>query len=284
MTDDCVDCHESGNMTYDAPSFALFHFLELPHAENPSLVVCWPATPMASHFRSDQAVCRAAIALNNIGWSLLERECYDQAHLTLKDAALAMISLVHDGEGQAQWMVEASLYAANQRLAFPRRSSPPPAALERETCPEPVRLDVDELVVVDAAPLDFVAIAVNNIAVSHFFQATAAAGSPAEQGRLLAKAVSLLRLSYSIISEAGDYAPTTIAHALQILENLSKVRRFPVPSAAVSTAPERAGAGEVRETATAETDAELAQLLVMVHSLERANAAMFGSTIFAAAA
>jgi hypothetical protein len=80
---------------------------------------------MALHFPCGQAVCRAAIAINNIGWTLLERGCYDQAHLTLKDAALSMISLIHDGEEEAQWLVEASLCAADQRLAFPRQSSIP---------------------------------------------------------------------------------------------------------------------------------------------------------------
>jgi hypothetical protein len=279
-----VDCHESGNMTYDGPPSALFHFLELPHTETPSLVVRWPATLMASHFRSDQAVCRAAIAINNIGWSLLERGCYDQAHLTLKDAALSMISLVHDGEEPAQWMVEASLYAANQRLAFPRRSSLPPATLERETCPEPVRLDVDDLVVFDDAPLDFVAIAVQNSAISYFFQATVAAESPEEKQGLLDKAKSLLRLSYSIISDNGDYAPTTLGHALHILENLHKVMRFSMPSAVASTAQGRTGAVEAHATSTSDTDAELAQLRAMMHLIQMANTAMFGSTIFAAAA
>jgi hypothetical protein len=168
-----------------------------------------------------ESVWRAAIAINNIGWSLLERECYDQAHLTLKDAALAMVALVYDGEPEARQSVEACLRAANQRLAFPHRSLPL-APLEREKFPEPLRLDVDEFIAIDAS-LEFVAIALHNSAVSYFFQSIAAAHTPDVQLILSSKSVSLLELSYSIISHVGGYAPSTFAHSLRILENLLTV-------------------------------------------------------------
>jgi hypothetical protein len=239
---------------------------------------------MASHSPYDHAVCRAAIAINNIGWSLLERGCYDQAHVTLKAAARAMISLFHDSEEESQRLAEASLRAANLRLAFPRRSSSSLApTLERQGCPRSLRLDVDELFVVDVS-LDFVAIAVHNSAVSYFFQAITEEDSPDVRGELLAKAVALLRLSYSIISDFGDCAPSTYTYALHILDSLLKVLRFLMPSAVGSAAPVRAGADEIRTSATLEMEAELLELHGMVHRLEGVNQAMFGRTIFAAAA
>jgi hypothetical protein len=232
-----------------------------------------------------QSVWRAAIAINNIGWTLLERACYDQAHQTLTDAALAMVALIYDSERETHLSVEAGLRAANKRLAFPQHSSliSPLMPLERENFPEPIRLDVDEFVEIDAS-LEFVAIAVHNAAVSNFYKAITDAQTSDAQGTLSSMSVSLLELSYSIIAEVGGYAPTTFTHALRILENLQKVMRWTAPSGIAPAVHERPGIAEIRAWAAEEWDAELTRVRKLVESLDHASRAVLGRSFYAAAA
>jgi hypothetical protein len=239
----------------------------------------------------DRTVWRAAIALNNIGWTLLDKECYDHAHQTLKDAARVMVALIHgDSSGQeTRQYVDSRLRAANQRLASTYRTacpSWPGPQRGREGCPEPLRVDVDEFVVDTLSP-DFVAIAGHNCAVSHFYQSILVASAPDAQRHHLAAAVSLLRWSYSIISEACGSAPATFAYALHILENLRTVARWFVRASGTAAAPagERPEqAGGTRALFLMELDAELSQLRALVHELEAVDVALFGRPVYAAAA
>jgi hypothetical protein len=238
------------------------------------------------HPLCDRTVWRAAIALNNIGWTLLDKECYDQAHQTLKDAAHVMVAIIHgDSSGhETRQSVESRLRAANQRLASTYSAacpSWPGPQRGREGCPEPLRVDVDEFVVDTLSP-DFVAIAGHNCAVSHFYQSMLVAHAPDAQRHHLAAAVSLLRWSYSIISEVCGSAPATLAHALHILENLRTVARWCVSASGTSAAPagERPEqAGGTRALFLLELDAELSQLRALVHELEAVDVALFGRPV-----
>jgi hypothetical protein len=240
---------------------------------------------MAGHPSCDRTVWRAAIALNNIGWTLLERACYDQAHLTLKDAARAMVALVHDGSrAETRQTIESCLHAASQRLAFPHRSlSQSLPDRELELRPLPLHLDVDEL---GCDPsLESLAIAVHNSAVSYYYVSVSADHAPEAQRSLLATAVSLLRSSYSIISEVCGSAPATFAHALPILENLRNLTRLFMRTGDASTAPGgRLGAHETLALWLFELDVELDRLRMLILALESIDRSLFGHSVFAAAA
>jgi hypothetical protein len=57
--------------------------------------------PAAYPFFTDRPACRAALCLNNLGVRLLERHCYQQALLTLRDA-LAILRFGVDNASQQQ--------------------------------------------------------------------------------------------------------------------------------------------------------------------------------------
>jgi hypothetical protein len=223
---------------------------------------------------------RAAIAINNVGCSLLERSCYEQAHQTLKDAAQAMVMLLGDVGDETQRSVASKLLAADQRLAFPCDASP--LILQGGgKFPAPLRLDVDALDLDDSPDLIVMsAITVHNSAVSCFYQSIDLSHSPDKRRSLQSKAMVLLQSSYTLIKGGGAFTPSTLIHALHILENLSRILRLS-PTSPIQEEQEPV------ETVVPESfalDAELTQLRAMVQTLESAHAHIFGRSVFAAAA
>jgi hypothetical protein len=180
------------------------------------------------HLTCHRQALRAAIAINNIGCTLLENGCYLQAHQTLRDAARAAVVLLgSDGGGPAESRasVAAKLAAADQRLAVPVRSSLQDCRDARGgKAPAPLRIAIDES---DEDP-DLVvmsAIAVHNSALSCYYQATTETDCPFEKRRrLLSKAKTLLKSSYCLVADCpSSGSQATLSCALHILENLHLV-------------------------------------------------------------
>jgi hypothetical protein len=182
------------------------------------------------HLTCQRQALRAAIAINNIGCTLLENGCYFQAHQTLRDAARAAVVLLGDGGGaaEARASVAAKLAAADQRLAVPVRSSPQGCRGARGgKAPAPLRIAIDgpdedpDLVVLSA-------IAVHNSALSCYYRATTETDCPFEKRRrLLSKAKTLLKSSYCLVADCpSSGSRATLSCALHILENLHLVVRL----------------------------------------------------------
>jgi hypothetical protein len=192
------------------------------------------------HLACHRQALRAAIAINNIGCTLLENGCYGQAHQTLRDAARAAVVLLgSDGGGssaaaEARASVAATLAAADQRLAVPVRSSPQACQDAGGKAPAPLRIAIEES---DEDPdlIVLSAIAVHNSALSCYYQARTETECPFEKRRrLLSKAKILLKSSYGLVADcppSGSRA--TLSCALHILENLHLVARISSSSSAV---------------------------------------------------
>jgi hypothetical protein len=223
---------------------------------------------------------RAAIAINNVGCSLLERSCYDQAHQTLKDAAQAMVMLLGDDGDETRRSVASKLCDADQRLAFPCDASPF-ILQDGGKCPAPLRLDVEALDLDESPDLIVMsAITVHNSAVSCFYQSIDLSHSPEKRRSLQSKAMVLLQSSYTLIQGGSAFTPSTLIHALHILENLSRIMRLSTSS----SIQEGQGPVESAEPESFGLDDELTQLRAMVQTLESAHANIFGRPVFAAAA
>lgn len=223
---------------------------------------------------------RAAIAINNVGCSLLERSCYDQAHQTLRDAAQAMVMLLGDDGDETRRLVASKLFAADQRLAFPRDTAPL-ILQDGGKCPAPLRLDVEELGLEESPDLVLLsAITVHNSAVSCFYQSIDASHSPDKRKSLQSKAMLLLQSSYSLIKGGSAFTPSSLIHALHILENLHRILLLSI----TSTIEEGQEPAESSVSESFALDAELTQLRAMAQTLERAQANVFGRSVFAAAA
>lgn len=70
----------------------------------------------------DHEQLRAAIALNSIGVSLLEKKCFSQAHDTLREAAIAMRQASLKRDSQVGEKTESYLVEASKRLLNPQPS------------------------------------------------------------------------------------------------------------------------------------------------------------------
>jgi hypothetical protein len=262
---------------------------------------------------SHREAAHAAIAINNIGCTLLERGCYGQAHQTLQDAARAAVVLLGDDDDDDATTEEsrasvasklaAAAAAADQRLALPRRGGrpAPPSQDSKDDAPAPLRVPVDD----DQEHPDLVilsAIAVHNSALSCYYQATEVITdqecSPDKRRRLLAKAKTLLKSSYCLVADCPTWgAYSTLTCALHILESLHHVvvrsssssSPLPLEDSAWASPLERPGLAIV---AMAEADhdhlagleAELEYLRFTVQAIEQAERHFFGQSDVAAAA
>jgi hypothetical protein len=256
---------------------------------------------------SHREAVHAAVAINNIGCTLLERGCYAQAHQTLQDAARATVLLLgDDGTEESRASVASKLAAADQRLALPCcGGAAPPSPGVKDRAPAPLRLpcaDANDGYHEHPDMVIMSAIAVHNSALSCYYRATVAINDqdcpPDQRKRLLAKAKALLRSSYFLVADcAKSGAYGTLKCALHILESLRMVvvrsSSFPSPlpleGSASASHLERPGLAIV---AMAEDDhdhlpgleAELEYLRFTVQAVEQADRHFFGQSDVAAAA
>jgi hypothetical protein len=244
------------------------------------------------HLTCRREALRAAVAINNIGCTLLERGCFAQAHQTLQDAARATVVLLGDEDTtESRASVALKLAAADQRLALPccAPSSPFASLRGKDKAPAPLRIPFDDanddpdfpdLVVMSA-------IAVHNSALSCYYLSTTTPAveadfSPDKRRRLLIKAKVLLKSSYCLIVDrpsSGSHA--TLSCALHILENLHLVVVRPLSSLAASSSTTSTWSSTRRaddhdDDHLSGLEAELAHLRFTVQAVERADRHYFG--------
>jgi hypothetical protein len=249
------------------------------------------------HLTCRREALRAAVAINNIGCTLLERGRFAHAHQTLQDAARATVLLLGDEDtDESRASVALKLAAADQRLALPCRACPSPLTSQvgKDKSPALLRIPFDDANDHHNIP-DLVAmsaIAVHNSALSCYYLSTTTPAveadvPPDKRRRLLAKAKVLLKSSYCLIADcpsSGSHA--TLSCALHILENLHLVVVRPSSSAAA------ASSSTWSSTRRADDDddhlsgleAELAHLRFTVQAVERVDRHFFGGSDRAAAA
>ena len=186
---------------------------------------------------SPQEQLRCVVFLNNSAVTLLERNCYDQAHATILDAARILEGLGSDGASPSvsgvllHERIQQSIHAANKRLAQPddfnmrvpllymRGSSfLGPAAPIRMDEPEfhevPEQLDV-------SLHCQF-AIVTYNVAFSVFCLACLAETGDAAES-LADTSIDLLQASYeSLALFAGTWTPFHTSVAVNVLTALAK--------------------------------------------------------------
>lgn len=227
---------------------------DVPNAPQNFSSVPHRKTPQTSYFRTTLSLAfekfpsmltmrhrifRAAIAMNNLGCSMLDRGCYAQAHQTLTDAAQVMVKLTstnedddhnesstrhrHDADCVAQQLeLLSKLHAANQRHAASMLISLSPRKL---SCLKPLRLEPEIFDANETADLYLMsAIAVHNMALSCLCQSMDTDQAKERREKLQTKAITLLQSSYRLIREGdhGTWAATTIQVAIHILESLTQ--------------------------------------------------------------
>jgi hypothetical protein len=187
-----------------------------------------------------QQAYRTAIAINNVGCFLLNRRCYPQAHQTLVDATQVMLRLARDEVALAQtslhhdeaWRdLSCRLHAADQRLAFPKKSVTDTqskhhlSSTRQYQRPSVLRVEAEDFDVDDESDLVLMsAITLHNLALSFLCQALE---DPEQcfrkREKLQTKAISLLKTSYRLVQENDvAWSERTLRLALHILESLTQ--------------------------------------------------------------
>jgi hypothetical protein len=239
------------------------------------------------HLTCRREALRAAVAINNIGCTLLERGRFAHAHQTLQDAARATVLLLGDEDtAESRASVALKLAAADQRLALPCCGAPSPFASQvgKDKSPAPLRIPFD-----DANndhnfpdPVVMSAIAVHNSALSCYYLSTTTPAveadfPPDKRRRLLAKAKVLLKSSYCLIVDcpsSGSHA--TLSSALHILENLHLVVVRTLSVAATASSWSSTRRADDPDDHLPGLEAELAHLRFTVQAVERADRHYFG--------
>jgi hypothetical protein len=246
------------------------------------------------HLTCRREALRAAVAINNIGCTLLERGRFAHAHQTLQDAARATVLLLGDEDtDESRASVALKLAAADQRHALPCCAAPSPFASQvgKDKSPAPLHIPFDDSNddpnFPDLAVMS--AIAVHNSALSCYYLSTTTPAveadfPPDKRRRLLAKAKVLLKSSYCLIVDcpsSGSHA--TLSCALHILENLHLVVVLPSSSSS-STWSSTRRADDDDDDHLSGLEAELAYLRFTVQVVERADRHYFGRPDHVAAA
>jgi hypothetical protein len=176
-----------------------------------------------SHHRSLSAICkqqlRIAISLNNAAVTLFERNCYNEAHNTIQNAARVMmqledleepsLSMVDFNESIQEWM-----QLANEQLA--QLQSNALSIPFNFMCDErfigpayPMRIEWNDCEYENASDLWLQStMIIHNAGLSFFFQACLA-GSAATADILVATAIRLFKTAYENYAVRDDFLTCT---------------------------------------------------------------------------
>jgi hypothetical protein len=121
-------------------------------------------------YQTIQDAGRGAFALNNLGVHLLARQCYVQAHETLRDAALVVMEVAKNKDegiiSTRECNVQEMLGDAYHRFSKPQRSSNRPP--DTELALAPIQLESEEFDMESERDLGIVAsVVAYNSALSH---------------------------------------------------------------------------------------------------------------------
>lgn len=124
-------------------------------------------------FESIEDAGRGALALNNLGVDLLRRQCYSQAHDTLRDAAQVIMVVAKNKEegitSVRECNVSAMLREAYQRLARPQKTAFFHIPISPESPISAVQLESEEFDMENERDLGIAAsVVAYNAALSHF--------------------------------------------------------------------------------------------------------------------
>jgi hypothetical protein len=174
---------------------------------------------------------RSVIALNNIGVSLLERRCYQQAAETLKDA-LSLIKAV--STTQNRHSLQETVHTARQRLANPQAvrhevvhvevltntvSAKAMRAILEETSCNDSKASAIRIEDFDCGTTsEFIsAILLHNFGLSYYCISKAAKKGSSNEQKYLNGAVRLLRISHSVFAKAIDENSESSFHFLHVM-------------------------------------------------------------------